>query len=154
MTDSPKDRAHHLAEDIQRKHGGYICSWKDINPSESTAASQLVREQLRLENIPVLDEVFEAVFRWRMMEALRYQRRKQHRSEQGKSERSSSDVSHTKVHSISSTTRAKRGSTSVLRLYPFTKHLKSRFQGLVDNLPEGNIMWHHSVYSASLRLLA
>ena len=63
-----------LAEDMKQSHSGYISSWDEVTPSESASALELLNAQLQKEN---MQPISHDAFRWRMVQAVRYYKRKE-----------------------------------------------------------------------------
>ncbi|KAK0838491.1 hypothetical protein LTS02_017736, partial [Friedmanniomyces endolithicus] len=62
-----------FAKSLRERYKGTISSWDEVNPQEVRAALDLVNAQLSSEGIK---EVSSDVFRWRMLQTVRYMKRR------------------------------------------------------------------------------
>ncbi|KAK5705958.1 hypothetical protein LTR17_021210 [Elasticomyces elasticus] len=62
-----------FAEDLRERYKGTISSWDDVNPQEVRAALAIVNAQLSSEGI---QDISPDVFRWRMLQTVRYLKRR------------------------------------------------------------------------------
>ena len=73
MLTAQQEAAKRWAKEMNRSRNTYVSSWDKVTPKESDDALSLVNSQLKSQN---MDAVSNAVFRWRMLHAIRYEKKR------------------------------------------------------------------------------